>query len=84
MSIERDGRVSPTPREYLKDGGVVGGGVLAGCTGQTDSETTTPTTTSETTRTSSEDETATESESSPVSIEPVSEVTESAIVGGGF
>ncbi|WP_128476993.1 ABC transporter substrate-binding protein [Halorussus pelagicus] len=85
MSRERDGRSAPTRREYLKYGGVVvGGGLIAGCTGEsgsestpesTTSETTTATTTSETTQTSSEDETTTESESYSVSIEPVGEVS---------
>lgn len=74
---------APTRRQYLKYGGaVVGGGLLAGCVGQSDSEDTTTTTqTTETTTTTTEQETTTktetttEDESYSVEMAPVGELT---------
>jgi iron complex transport system substrate-binding protein len=67
----------PTRRDYVKYGGaVVGGGLLAGCTGQSDSGAT-PT---ETTATDESTETATpESESYSVTMEPVGTVEFDAV-----
>jgi len=81
--MSRDSRSpdAPTRRKYLKYGGVVvGGGLLAGCTGSTDTESKSTATTTERTTESTETTTANEESSADggsysVSIEPVGEVT---------
>ncbi|UPV76778.1 ABC transporter substrate-binding protein (plasmid) [Halorussus limi] len=84
MTEDSRGRDAPTRRQYLKYGGaVIGGGLLAGCTGGGDAEsnaettsTTTETTTEETTQTSTTgDESSSGGKSYSVSMVPVGEVT---------
>ncbi|WP_327053578.1 ABC transporter substrate-binding protein [Halomicrococcus gelatinilyticus] len=82
MAGHPDGDDAPTRRDYLKYGGaVVGGGLLAGCLGDSGSQSATSTTTTETdaatqtdTTTSSETTTG-EDEPYSVSMVPVGEVT---------
>ena len=79
MAKQIGGRDAPTRREYLKYGGaIIGGGLLAGCTGNAGSESTTEQSTSETeTPAATEEPTSTstpEHDSYSVSIEPVGEV----------
>lgn len=68
MSNKDTTRETPTRRDYIKyGGGVVGGGLLAGCVGQSDSESTPESTDSGTpteTETSTETDTPTETETS--------------------
>jgi iron complex transport system substrate-binding protein len=55
MSEDSDGHDAPTRRDYVKYGGaVVGGGLLAGCAGQSDSGSTPETTPSDNTATDSD------------------------------
>ena len=69
---------TPTRREYVKYGGaIVGGGLLAGCTGQSESESTPESTGTETATsaaTDTETETATDDGSYTVEMFPVGEV----------
>jgi ABC-type Fe3+-hydroxamate transport system substrate-binding protein len=81
MSEDDDYRTDPTRRDYVKYGGaLVGGGLLAGCTGTNQSESAQEETTTEA-QASVETETATETATTPedtsysVSISPVGEVT---------
>jgi len=74
MADDSSGHQAPTRRDYMKYGGaVVGGGLLAGCAGQSDSESTpTETGTDESTAT----ETSTpEDQSYSVTMSPVGQVT---------
>jgi len=76
MSRETDAHRTPTRRQRLKYGGAVaGGGLLAGCTGDDGSESTTAAsaTTAET-ETTAGDETTTERSSYSVTMEPVGRV----------
>jgi iron complex transport system substrate-binding protein len=87
MTGEKSGRSGPTRRDYVKIGGaVIGGGMLAGCTGD-GSPADTPTADSETTAAATSTETATETtpESWEVTMEPAgtrtfTEVPESYVV----
>jgi len=76
MADDSSDQERPTRREYVKYGGaLIGGGLFAGCTGQSESGST-PESTSTETATSTATETKTEAvESYSVSIEPVGEVT---------
>jgi len=89
MSNEDATHEGPTRREYVKYGGaVVGGSLLAGCSGDTDSGNT-PTGTGTQTRTATPTESTTENQSYTASMPPVGELTleepPSSWVGGlGF
>jgi iron complex transport system substrate-binding protein len=73
MAQESSNPGTPTRRDYVKYGGaVIGGGLLAGCTGDSESNGS-PTTTDSTTTTS--DPTTSEDSSYTVSMEPVGDVT---------
>lgn len=66
----------PTRRDYLKYGGaVVGGGLLAGCAGQSESGSTTESTNTETETVTETETTTPEDTSYTASISPVGEVT---------
>ncbi|WP_435197442.1 ABC transporter substrate-binding protein [Natronomonas sp. EA1] len=78
MADDANRRTAPTRRDYMKYGGaVVGGGLLAGCTGQSDSGSTPEATPTES-ETSSETTTP-EDSSYTASISPVGEVTFEAV-----
>ena len=80
MCEESDGHEAPTRRDYVKYGGaVVGGGLLAGCTGQSDSgsgDTPEPTETETSTDTAEPTETETSTDDGPYTVEmfPVGKV----------
>lgn len=79
MAKQTGSRDAPTRREYLKYGGaIVGGGLLAGCTGNSGAESTTEQSTSETeTPAATEEPTSTstpETTAYSVSIEPIGEI----------
>ncbi|WP_128477220.1 ABC transporter substrate-binding protein [Halorussus pelagicus] len=78
MSRERDGKHVSTRRQYLTYGALVGSGLLAGCSGTTDSEdesTTTGASETTATQTTTEPETTTEDTSYSVSMAPTGAVT---------
>lgn len=73
MSEDSDGHEAPTRRDYMKyGGGVIGGGLLAGCAGQSESGST-PTETSTDESTATETSTP-EDESYSVTMEPMGTV----------
>ena len=78
-----DGHETQTRRDYMRYGGaVVGGGLLAGCAGQSDSSSTPESATTETTNsaaTNSETETSTDDGSFTVEMFPVGEVEFEAV-----
>jgi iron complex transport system substrate-binding protein len=78
MSEEFGGVDDPTRRDYVKYGGaVVGGGLLAGCLGESGSETTPASTSTDTATATADDaetETSTDDESYTVELFPVGEV----------
>lgn len=78
MSGDDNGYETPTRREYVKYGGmVIGGGLLAGCTGGSDPESTPESTATTTTTTSATTPTAgpTEQESFEVTVKPYGSTT---------
>jgi iron complex transport system substrate-binding protein len=79
MADESSEHKAPTRRDYIKYGGaVVGGGLLAGCTGDSDGGSGTASSTETPTKTATET-TTTEDSSYSVTIEPVGEVSFDAV-----
>jgi iron complex transport system substrate-binding protein len=84
MSEDTGGHEAPTRRDYMKYGGaVVGGGLLAGCAGQSDSGSTPESTSTETaTSTTSEEGESWSVELKPSGTQAFTEVPESVTVYG--
>jgi ABC-type Fe3+-hydroxamate transport system substrate-binding protein len=75
MGDDSNGYEAPTRRDYMKYGGtVVGGSLLAGCAGQTDSESSATSTDTKTNSTPEDTETATPDQSYSVTMSPMGEV----------